>query len=384
MVKCLPPVGNPIYLKDQEDPRQLLSKVLGPELHLYASGTMALAAALIAARNFRAVPSPEVLLPAYACPDLISAVVFAGIRPVLIDLVQDRPWMDLEILKQNIGPNTIAVIAVHFLGIPERLNEIRSTLVGTDVLLIEDSAQLFPLTKADGVWEGDLVVLSFGRGKPVSLLEGGACLCKNKELLDYFSPHTKLTGHANNSTINLKYILKIKVYNFLLMPLLYGLVCRLPFLGVGETYYKPLASIDKFELNKVRWLATNIDVYQHQKRESQEWIRQMLASGDKNLIIDISAIMDRKIKSPLLRYPVLVKNKTTRDKLKVSLLNNGIGASVMYKKPLVEIDGIEAISGSGAYPMAKEFSERLLTLPCHNGVKISHVKVIKEIVSKII
>ena len=51
-------------------------------------------------------------------------------------------------------------------------------------VLIEDSAQAFPRDGGGDFWQGDLVVLSFGRGKPVSLLGGGAVLYRDERFGD--------------------------------------------------------------------------------------------------------------------------------------------------------------------------------------------------------
>ncbi|RKZ65668.1 MAG: hypothetical protein DRQ44_07780, partial [Gammaproteobacteria bacterium] len=97
----LPPVGSPIVL----DSSKALADVAvfsSYQTQFYASGTAALAAALVAvlAKSQKSFKSgqAEILLPAYGCPDLISAAVFAGVKPVLVDLEADRPWLDLPSL----------------------------------------------------------------------------------------------------------------------------------------------------------------------------------------------------------------------------------------------------------------------------------------------
>ena len=151
----LPPVGNPICLS-RTDQSESLFQIFGNayQTHYFASGTAALAAAITAAIRLKAVARPEIILPAYGCPDLISAVVFAGAKPVLVDIEADRPWMDLEQLPAKMSANTVAIIAVNLFGISERMEQLRPLADQAGALLIEDSAQAFPSSNEKNIWQG--------------------------------------------------------------------------------------------------------------------------------------------------------------------------------------------------------------------------------------
>lgn len=379
MLKSLPPVGDPVLLKSYTKHQAFFSDVFNSnQVFLYGSGTMALAAALIAIREYRAVSSPEVLLPAYACPDLISAAIYAGLKPVLVDLVPERPWMDLGKLKQLISPNTVVVIAAHFLGVPERLSDIRTVLEGTKVMLVEDSAQLFPVTRTDAVWQGDMVVLSFGRGKPVSLLGGGAVI-SHHSALEALLPERK--ANRLESTAGLapdwKFKLKVRAYNALLSPLGYGALAQVPFLHLGATVYKPLQRISPFDKERVPILAANIIAYQQRNRQASSWINKMLNTTTEDVLLDLPYVTAVPDTVPLLRYPVLFKDHNLRDCVYNALSRAGLGVSKMYQRPLPKIEGLEHILlEQNGYPQAMDFSKRLLTLPCHSRVTKETIKLI--------
>lgn len=90
----LPPVGHPVRLSDGHYDDSLLQAVFSPySPRFFDSGTAALAASILVSISKKATPEPEVILPAYGCPDLISAVVYAGAKPVLVDL-EEKPSMD--------------------------------------------------------------------------------------------------------------------------------------------------------------------------------------------------------------------------------------------------------------------------------------------------
>ncbi len=375
MLKCLPPVGHPIVLTSSKNPEKVLQTVFGDSpVFLYGSGTMALAASLLAIKELHGIASPEVILPAYACPDLISAALFAGIKPVLVDLEHDTPWMDLEKLKERIGRNTIAVIATHFLGITERMSEIRTLLSDSDVVLIEDSAQLFPKIPSEDVWQGDLVVLSFGRGKPVSLLGGGAVICKEKSM----QSHLPLAGNAvlipDTDPPSLKFLFKAALYNRLLSPIWYARLTSLPFLHLGETRYKPLADLETARRGFIATLAANIEAYTSRNLKPQLGISSMLAEVSSEAITDLPSATMNNPALPLLRYPILLKTPALRDRLFASLKKSGLGVSIMYPAPLNGIDGLkDVLQNQGLFPEATGFSQRLLTLPCHDGVTSNHI-----------
>ena len=62
-------------------------------------------------------------------------------------------------------------------------DEFAMVLTG-ELVLIEDDAQYLPLDSEPASYCGDLVIHSFGRGKPVSLVGGGALLIRRPALSD--------------------------------------------------------------------------------------------------------------------------------------------------------------------------------------------------------
>ena len=68
----------------------------------------------------------------------------------------------------------------------------------------------------------------------------------------------------------------------------------------------------------------------------------------------------------LLRYPILIKNRSIRDKFFRQTKEYGV--SILYPRPLNEISGLEGILDSQSFPCANEFSDHLVTLPTHEHV----------------
>src|SRR5690606_40617216 len=73
------------------------------------------------------------------CSSDLSAVLHAGGKPMLVDLEPERPWMQRAELHARLDGGVAAVVAVNFLGIPERLQELAVAAEAAGALLIEDS-----------------------------------------------------------------------------------------------------------------------------------------------------------------------------------------------------------------------------------------------------
>jgi len=362
----LPPAGNAVVLRR--------SAVL-PRFPDYRplwlnSGTAALALALMLVRRSRPeVSDPAVVLPGYGCPDLVAAAVFAGLRPVLADVCRDAPGYELESLGRALAPSVVAVVAVNFLGIGERLGAIRDLLrvrTRTPVALIEDNAQWYPEAPLAEP-RGDLICLSFGRGKPVSLLGGGALLVR-----DPLWPLLQELPVADPIEPGSLFPWKTKAYNVLLQPRLYALLSRNPWLRLGQTQFKPLTAIRRMDSVRQGLLGENVDHYLRRPRTVERVLRELCADSpwiERDLTVEAGPRCAR-----LLRYPVLCADRLSRDTLWARLRRAGLGATAMYQQALSEIAGVtERVSLSAPLHGARFFADRLLTLPVHEGVSQAHL-----------
>ncbi|MCK5394574.1 MAG: DegT/DnrJ/EryC1/StrS family aminotransferase [Gammaproteobacteria bacterium] len=375
----LPPVGSPICLEKSIDLADI-EVFSSYQTQFYASGTAALAAAVIAAldcaKRLQEPGDAEIILPAYGCPDLVSAVVFAGAKPVLVDFEEDRPWLDLSLLSSSITKNTVAIVAVNLFGITERWAQLREITSQNNLILIEDSAQYFPDKKEPSDWQGDLVVLSFGRGKPVSLLGGGAVITKSTSLYRSLPQPDPVPETVIQ---RLLFSLKSRIYNTMISPFLYWIPQALPFLRIGETRYHNLLSIGAMDRVRLSMLGSNIYRYQNDIEAISrcEKISSMLDSLDN--VNNLPMINNTEVKPRLLRYPLLVEG-VSRNSVYQTLRRAGLGASIMYPAILPKIVGMEFLSvNNQGFPNAEAFASRLITLPTHSYLGEEKLKKIKTI-----
>jgi dTDP-4-amino-4,6-dideoxygalactose transaminase len=368
----LPPAGNTISLDARSAAGLLPAGILHPwQPEYFNSGTAALAAAVMAAVSFKDVRDPEVILPAYGCPDLVSAVLYAGARPVLVDFEMQRPWMDLDQLASSVGENTVAIVAVDLFGIPERMDAIRVIARQSAAILIEDSAQAFPGENAamENFWGGDLVVTSFGRGKPVTLLGGGAVLCREEK----FRKRLPCVVPAPAASLLQRLGLRSKalLYNFMSSARIYWIPAWLPMLHLGETRFHSLDEVRSMDAARLELLEANIAAYRlrslHVQSELADRVSALAARSDS--LIDLPAVCKLSPARALLRYPVLV-DPAQRESIYQCLDGSGLGVSRMYPVALPDIPGLAHQSGmAGAFPAARDFAARVLTLPVHERVR---------------
>ena len=378
---ALAPTGNKVKFAVSEE--KLENFFPNYSLSPCASGTAALALAIQYACLARDVKQPEVILPAYGCPDLVAACVFAKVKPILVDLKSSTPWMDLDLLESAISPNTVAIVAVTFLGIRERFADLKNVINGRDIALIEDSAQWCPSSVSEN-YETDLVILSFGRGKPVSMMGGGMFLTKCS--LNKFNTPAMVSARRSSFIQGIKYRVKASLFNIILHPLIYGLVSRLWFLSIGETRYNPLDVIEPMPLAVESLLSANLIKYQA-KNDQSEALRKIMK--DDTLvsagIVDLGEHCGVKEHQKQLRFPVMFPTAEQRDECLRLMLAQGLGASAMYGKALFQIDDI----ASKAFlhkddSIAQDFAKRVLTLPTHDFVSERHLEKMKKILKDVV
>ena len=358
------PVGE--YLPIRVAPSSSFSWPEGYLITWCDSGTTALGLALRAAAIARQNPSPTALMPACSCPDLISAAVWAGVRPVLIDTRAGTPWLDEAAVGDSLDDSVVAVVAPHFLGIAHPLSALREICSRAAVLLVEDSAQLGPTSSAFQP-SGDLVVLSFGRGKPVPA--GGGALLYQERFAD-------LAGQLSASLLerrltSVQWTVRAAMQNLVMSRMGFAVVRRAPWLHVGETRYKRLDDPRRLGQDAARRIETVLSHWGRGVQTAALEIHSMLCRiGAPHT----ASALGWDGESPLLRYPLLAPRGIVRDEICDLLHGENIGATAFYGKVLPELPGVPVADDSDGLPCARDFAVRLLTLPCHSGLGRSELR----------
>lgn len=173
--------------------KEIRQRFSSPYSLAVTSGTAALVVALNA---LRIGPGDEVIVPGYAFIASISSVICAGAVPVLAEVDQSLN-LDPADVESKISPRTKAIIVVHMLGNPAKLNTLMKIAEKHNLPVIEDTAQAFGGTyrgKPLGTF-GTIGTYSFNIFKTINAGDGGLLIMKDEELFKTaFAYHDQ--GHA--------------------------------------------------------------------------------------------------------------------------------------------------------------------------------------------
>ncbi len=159
------------------------------------SGTSALHVAL---SGLGIGPGDEVIVPGYTFIASMSSVIYARAIPILAEV--DRTLnLDPADVRRKITPRTKAILAVHMLGNPARLDELKAIADEHKILLIEDCAQAFGAS-----YKGRMVgsigkagIYSFNIFKTITAGDGGMAVTSDEAAYQrFFGVHDQ--GHSPN------------------------------------------------------------------------------------------------------------------------------------------------------------------------------------------
>lgn len=143
-----------------------------------SNGTAALELAI---RALDIKPGSEVILPSFTIISCIQAIVYSGLKPILVDCDADTWCMSISEIEKKITPKTKAIMPVHMYGHPVDMDPLIKLSKKYDLLIIEDSAEAhgceYKGQKCGSF--GDISTFSFFANKIITTGEGGMILTNN-------------------------------------------------------------------------------------------------------------------------------------------------------------------------------------------------------------
>jgi dTDP-4-amino-4,6-dideoxygalactose transaminase len=159
-------------------PRTWEGDLSSPIDYWFATGRAAL---LAGSRALGIGPGDEVLLPAYLCESVVTPVQAVGAIPTFYPVGRDFA-VDPALVDRAVGPQTRAVVVIHYLGFPGPIEGIRDLCRRRGVALIEDCAHA--LYSRHGTTPlgsyGDLAI--FSPWKSLPLPDGGLLVLNRPDL----------------------------------------------------------------------------------------------------------------------------------------------------------------------------------------------------------
>ena len=157
------------------------------QVYLYHNGRSALSAGLRAMVPKKNAEHPGVLVTSLTCYAVVEAVKSAGFTPVFADIDEKTLHFNGETIEKAFKKHKDikAVIVQNNLGYPADIKSIKSSVRKHNLVLVEDLAHCAGISYKDGKEAGtigDFAALSFGKGKSIDTISGGALVIRSKEI----------------------------------------------------------------------------------------------------------------------------------------------------------------------------------------------------------
>jgi perosamine synthetase len=379
--RTLPPAASPIYLGDiiaglaglfrgrktvKKFEEELSAHYGVRHCFTLSSGKSAMTAILQALKEI----SPgrdEVLIPAFTCYSVPSAIIRAGLKIRLCDLAPGTFDFDYEQLLSIISTNKdrlLCVVSVHLFGFPADLERVRDIIADDSVFIVEDAAQAMGGEHNRGKMGtfGDAGFFSLGRGKALSTVEGGVILTNRDDISSHLEKVVDaIPGYGvSELTALLLYACALFVLS---RPSLFWLPKALPFLRLGDTIYDPnfkMRKMSSFQAGLARGWENKLHNF---KRLRAGNVQELLNSLES---ISLRPAWGNKRPLPgLIRFPLSIESFTKRESILHSSEKMGLGVALTYPDSVDCIPELNAGFASHHFNVAKEYAEKLLTLPVH-------------------
>jgi dTDP-4-amino-4,6-dideoxygalactose transaminase len=152
---------------------------------------------------YRALPPGDVIVPSFTFMATVSALVWAGHRPVFADVDRGTMNIDPHRLEPLVTERTRAIVAVHTFGNPADIERLEEFAGRHGLRLIFDAAHGFGARRADVPLgrQGMAQVFSTSPTKLVVSGEGGVVATDDDDLADYVRSGREYGMSANYDSV---------------------------------------------------------------------------------------------------------------------------------------------------------------------------------------
>jgi perosamine synthetase len=357
----------------------LVEKTGNPNCYLTSSGRSALAVILLTLK--KSSNRSKVILPAYTCPTVAQAVLWAGLQPVFCDVSPTTLDMDRNSLHELLDQQVLAVIPTHLYGLAQDISDLVQIGRESEIYIIEDAAQAFGASINNQMVgnAGDFGFYSLGRGKCIPTGHGGIIVTS-----DLFVPNlietiqaTIQSGLKRDPASLVTYL----AYGLATTPFGWWFIFRSPMNpaqdGMQIESLPPLIC-ESFSVSKAGIglsILKRIDQINALRRENAHRLIAFLANFE---YVQIPKTPPESV-PVFLRFPIILDQKIHTDLLYNRLSQAGIGVSRSYIRTLPDIFSCYHSADSKKFTGANHLAECLLTLPTHpylkddDFVRIEHV-----------
>jgi len=332
----------------------------------------------------------EVLFQAFTCNAAVNPILWAGLKPIYVDINEKTFNIDIEDLKRKITPKSKIVAVQHTFGLPVDLDKILEICRQNNLILIEDCAHSLGAEyqgKKVGTF-GKAAFFSFSRDKVISSVYGGMTVTNDDELAKKLKKYQAEVGSPPNFWI-FQQLLHPVLMNWLILPI-YSILGKYLLIlfqwlhilskavhwkekrGEKPEYFpkKLPNALAILALNQFKKLEKFIA---HQKETARFYDENF--TGYPDFILP-----EANSQRIYLRYSILIE-KRNRDKILKEARKERIFLDDGWRKtPIVPPDTnqekMQYISGS--CPRAEKIAKNILNLPTHININLRDARKIVD------
>ncbi|HEU4685549.1 MAG TPA: DegT/DnrJ/EryC1/StrS family aminotransferase [Nitrospira sp.] len=322
----------------------------------------------------------RVVIPAYTCFSVPSAIVKADLEIVLCDVDPETLDFKFDELKSVVNDEVLCVLPTHLFGLAANVARTRELCREHGVVVVEDAAQALGGESSAGPTGtmGDVAFFSLGRGKNLTSGSGGIILSFSPVLTNVIEsefrqvPEPPLSERIRNWVETL--FMKVFIH-----PGLYWFPAGLPFLGLGETKFYtdyPIFRMDEVRAALLQGWSDRLDEANRDRRVTARRLMDDLGLERR----DVRAVAPSD--SVYLRLPLFMRDRTVKEWVCKTSRGAGAGISPSYPTTVQDIPQLAGRIPVRRVPGAQEIVERLVTLPTHRFVTQRDIRKLDRILSR--
>jgi len=336
----------------------------------------------------------EVLIQAFTCNAAVNPILWAGLKPVFVDIEKETLNINPSDLEKKISSRSRVIIVQHTFGKPADLDRILEICQKNNLILIEDCAHCLGGEyngKKLGTF-GKASFFSLGRDKIISSVYGGIAIIQDKALAEKIQKFQKQLKFPNLFWIK-KQLLHPILTKKMIMPLYgffglgkYNLVAlvalqRLGVLSKAVHKMEKQGRMPKYLLKKMPNALALLGLNQFKKLERFNQHRYKIAKiYEQN--VQVGPVQDCAEKKVFMRYSVFVKNS---DEILEEFKKKGIYLNDGWRKLAIvpigtNLEKMDYIMGS--CPVAEQAAQNILNLPTHINISKKQAEKIKKLLQE--
>lgn len=321
---------------------QQLKERLGRTVSLMVNGHMALELAI---QSLDLPRGSEVITTPFTFISTTHAIIRNGLTPVFCD-VGDDYTIDVNKIEELITENTAAIVPVHVYGNICNVEAIEKIAYKYGLKVIYDAAHAFAeeYNGKNIAQYGDMSVFSFHATKVFHAIEGGAVCCSNQEQYEKLYNLKNFGIRSEELTVSVGANAKMNEFQAAMG------ICNLRYLD--------------FEIEK--------------RRAVVELYRSLLQDAKG---VKLNPVQEN-VKGNYAYFPVLFQDAAKRDEVYLRLREHGIYARKYFYPLTADAACFKNKYRSAKLEKARDFAQRILTLPLYADLETDNVKKIAELIQK--